>query len=232
MYMSNFLRLVLTIILFLISLNYTNKVIDYFQNKDPLMQEIIDKKDDYYQKPIDAIITESIVIKEVNGKKIDVKKSYQKMKRLVVFNKNLLVYETVLPSISYINKYDKVIISKSNDISLIFEINSKKLFYSINQILIDNNIEANILADNLTQNINIKESNFKSIISTTYNKEIDYCISFNKLVNTDCKNNKKHTILIKENIISSNFLSNTKKAINNYNNIIIYRFSQNNLSNL
>lgn len=230
--MSKLFKVILTIILFLISLNYTNEIIIYFQKKDPLMKEIINKQDDYYIKPIDAVITKNFVIKEVSGRKINIKKSYQKMKKLGIFNESLLVYEKVLPDIVY-NKYDKVIIPnmKGNNISIIFDINDESLFYSINEILVNNNIKAGIILNNLN-NINIKESNFKSILGITYNEESDYCISFNTLVNNECKNNQKYTLLIKENVISSNFLTNTKKAIDNYNNIIIYRFNQTNLTNL
>lgn len=230
--MSKLFKVILTIILFLISLNYTNEIIIYFQKKDPLMKAIINKQDDYYIKPLNAIITKNIVIKEVNGKKIDIRKSYQKMKKLGFFNENLLVYEKVLPNISYLNNYDKVILLRDNNISLVFEVNDENLFYGINKILIDNDIEASILVNNINNNFNIKDSNFKNILSTTYHKETDYCISFNTSVNNECKINKKYTLLMKESVISNNFLHNTKKAINNHSNIIIYRFNQDNLSNL
>jgi len=232
--MSKLFKVILTIILFLISINYTNKIIIYFQKKDPLMKEIINKQDDYYIKPINAVITKNFIIKEVNGRKIDIKKSYQKMKSLGIFNENLLVYENVLPKVSYLNKYDKVIIPRYpiNNISLVFEISDEGTFYNTNKILVDNGIEASIIFENVNNDFDINKSNFKNILSTTYNNGIDYCISFNTTVNNDCKNNKKYTLLVKENIISNNFLNNTKKAINNHNNIIIYRFNSNNLSNL
>ena len=177
---------------------------------------------------------DKVIIKEVNGRKIDIKKSYQKMKSLGIFNENLLVYENVLPKVSYLNKYDKVIIPRYpiNNISLVFEISDEGTFYNTNKILVDNGIEASIIFENVNNDFDINKSNFKNILSTTYNNGIDYCISFNTTVNNDCKNNKKYTLLVKENIISNNFLNNTKKAINNHNNIIIYRFNSNNLSNL
>lgn len=231
MYMSNFLRVVLTIILFLISLNYTNKVIDYFQNKDPLMQEIIDKKDDYYQKPIDAIITKNFVIQEKNGQQINIKKSYNKMKKLGSFNESLLAYETIVPKKTYVSHFDKVIIPKieNNNIILIFDINNDKaLFTTLNQILKKNNIVANVI----NSNFNLDDTSFKYIFSTNYIDNTDYCISYNQIVNSKCQNNKKYTILIKKNIINNNFLINTKKAIDNHNNIIIYCFNVNNINNL
>lgn len=227
--MSNYFKVVLTIILFLISLNYTNKVIEYFQNKDPLMKEIKSKANDYYQEPIDAIITENIVIKETYGQKINIKKSYQKMKPLGVYNESLLVYESVLPTKSYLNRFDKVIIPRGNDINLVFEINDdESLFDSINNILEENNIFGSVM----NSNFNLANTNFKSLLSTNYSKNIDYCLSFNTTINKDCESNKKYTILIKEEIISSNFLNNTKKAINNHSNIIIYHLTLNTLSNL
>lgn len=229
MYMSNYFKVILTLILSSFSIYYTNKIIEYFQNKDPLMQEIINKQDDYYQEPIDAIITKSTVIPEVNGKKINIKKSYQKMKKLNSFNESLLVYETILPEKSYRFHYDKVIIPRvqENNIHLIFDINSDKtLFNNINQILIENNITASVL----NSNFDITNTNFIYKSSTTYNKNIDYCLTFNLQVNKECQLNKKYTILVKENIISSNFLNNTKKAIDNQNNIIIYHFNKTTLT--
>lgn len=229
--MSKFFKVLLTIILFLISLNYTNKIIDYFQNKDPLMREIKDKEDDYYIEPIDAIITKHFVIPYKTGVKINIKESYKKMKSLGVFNESLLVYESVLPKKSYINTFDKVIIPRyeKNSISLVFDINNdESLFYSINKILKENNISGSVI----NSNFNLDNNNFNNILSTSYSENIDYCLSFNTNVNKECEKNKKYTILIKGETISNNFLNNTKKAIDNHNNIIIYRFENSNINNL
>lgn len=226
--MSKLFKVILTIILFLISLNYTNEIIIYFQKKDPLMKEIIDNQNNYYIKPHDAVITKNFVIKEVNGRKVNIKKSYQKMKKLGVFNESLLVYENVLPNISYLNKYDKVIIPRGNNIGLVFEINDENLFYSINRILEENEVFGSVLNSKFILN----NTNFINTLSTNYNEATNYCISFNQNFDKECENNKKYTLLIKNEIISSDFINNTKKAINNHCNIIIYRFNVNNLSNL
>jgi len=231
--MSKLFNIILTIILFIISLNYTNEIIIYFQKKDPLMQEIINKQNDYYIKPFDAVITKNMVIKEVNGRKIDIKKSYQKMKKLGIFNESLLVYEEILPNKSYVNIYDKVIIPRGdNNISLILEIDNLDLFNKANMILKSNNVNASLLVTNSKNVFSVNESNFDSIVATNYYAGITHCISFNHFINDECKNNKKYTFLVKENIISNNFLNNTKKAIDNGCSIIIYRFNNNNLTNL
>ena len=228
--MFNKLKILITIILFLFSFYYTKKIIEYFQAKDPLMQEIINKKDKFYREPIDAIITKNYVIPEINGKKINLKKSYKKMKKLGIFNESLLVFDDILPKYSYLTNYDKVIIPRNtNNISLIFEINDDiSLFNGINDILEKNNVFGNIL----NINIDVTNTNFLNILGTDYYINTDYCLSFSEVINEECRINKKYTILSKENIISNNFLSNTKKAINNSNNIIIYRFNINNFDNL
>lgn len=231
MYMIKNFKLILTIIIFFFSIHYTNKIIEYFQNKDPLMQEIINKQADYYQEPIDAVITKSTVIPEINGKKINIKKSYQKMKKLGSFNESLLVYKTILPDKSYLNHYDKVIITRyqENIINLVFDVNNDdELFNNINKILEENNIYAGVL----NYNFDINNTNFKYKLSTTYNKNIDYCLTFDLQFNKECQYNKKYTILSKENVIYNNFLNNTKKAIDNYSNLIIYRFNKDNIKEL
>ena len=68
-----------TIFLFIFSFIYTNNLLNYFRNKDPLMQEINNKKDIYYQKPIDAIITKHYLIPGSKGRIVNIKKSYNKM---------------------------------------------------------------------------------------------------------------------------------------------------------
>ena len=212
--MSKFFKVFLTIIFFIFSLHYTNKIIEYFQKKDPLMQEIIKRQNNYYQAPIDAIITNNVIIPEVNGIKINVKKSYQKMKKLNIFNESLLVYDNILPKISYLNHYDKIIIPRNNhNLSIVFDIdNNITLFNSINKILKENNVVGNLLNSTL----DIKDTNFKNILSTNYSNIIDYCISFTLDINNECKINKKYTVFTKENIINNYYLNNTKKAINKF----------------
>ena len=123
--MTKCFKILITIILFLFSINYTNKCIKLLQQKDPLMKKIQEVEKEYYISPVEPIITKNTIIPEVDGKKINIKKSYQKMKKLGSFNESLLVYETIKPNNSYLDIYDKVIIPrKTNNISLIFDINN------------------------------------------------------------------------------------------------------------
>lgn len=217
------LKIIFTIILFIFSIYYTKQLITIIQTKDPLMQEIISKKTKYEQVPLDAIITKKTVIPGKIGKKIAINESYQKMKKLGYFDESLLIYETIKPNTSYINKFDKIIIpNKKNDVSLIFIINNNTIFENINTILENNNTKGNILNNNyLTKN-----TSFINILSTTYNKNSDFCLTFDLTIDNNCIKNKKYTILSKNNIITKHYLTTTKNQINN-NNIFIYNFNEN-----
>jgi len=227
--MYKLLKIISTIILFIFSIIYTNKCIELIQNKDPLMKEIINNQKKYQVKPQDAIITKNTMIPGIKGKKINIKKSYQKMKKLGSFNENLLVYQEITPNISYFNNYNKIIISgnpKKNNISLIFNINNQTLFNKIDQILKSNNVVGNIIYNNLS----ITNTNFINTLSENNNKKINYCLTYNLNINKDCQNNKKYTIL-SQNIINNYHLTNTKKIIKN-GIIITYNFNENNPTDL
>ncbi|KMK77262.1 polysaccharide deacetylase family protein [Alkalihalobacillus pseudalcaliphilus] len=86
------------------SLNYIESVKEesllVMAEQDPLWQEISSKAPDYEMKPIDARIDR--VWKAVpgyNGLKVDVESSYDKMKKLGLFDENELVFEEVSPKI-------------------------------------------------------------------------------------------------------------------------------------
>lgn len=70
-------------------------------NKDPLYNEIIEKSKDYNETPEDAYIDR--VWKKTpgrNGLKVNIDKSYQKMKKGKVFDQSQLVIEQITPKIS------------------------------------------------------------------------------------------------------------------------------------
>lgn len=226
--MTKFFKTIVTIILFIFSITYTNKCINLLQAKDPLMKKIQKIEKEYYLSPIEPIITQNTIIPGTNGKKINIKKSYQKMKKLGSFNKSLLVYETTYPNKSYLNIYNKVIIpKKDNKISLVFEINEDiNLFNSINKILEKNNLVGNLLNNNLE----IKETFFINNLSTNYKQNIDYCITYDLNIKDNCIKNKKQTILVSP-IINNYHLNNTKNLIKE-SNIIIYNFNKNNINDL
>ncbi len=117
-------KIILTIFLFIFSILLIKSGTYYIQENDPLMKIIKVKQNKYYVKPIDAITTSHTIIPGLNGKKVNLNKSYQNMKRINEFKESLLVFDIIIPNKSIKNIYNKVIVSGNqniNKISIILE---------------------------------------------------------------------------------------------------------------
>lgn len=222
-------KIIITIFLFIFSLIYLNNAINFIQENDNLMNEIKEKKDIYYQKPINAIITNNIVIPGLKGKEINIKKSYQRMKKINTFQESLLVFDEILPDKSLNNNYDKVIISGNPNIkqvSIIINVPNEYLLNNINKILESNNVYANILENT---NYSLANTNFKNSISDNYLPFTNYCLTNKIEIKENCLTNHKYTLLGYN--IPPPFLSNTKIILKN-GLILQYEFNKNNYHDL
>jgi hypothetical protein len=120
-------KIIITIILFIFSILYIKNAIFFIRENDYLMIEIKNNQEKYNIKPIDAIITKHTMIPGINGRKVNIKKSYNNMKGINVFKESLLVYDEILPNKSIKDIYDKIIISgntKINEISILTTLNN------------------------------------------------------------------------------------------------------------
>ena len=224
--MKKILISIFTIMLFLFSYLYSKEAVNFLRYNDPLMQEIKDKQKTYNTKPINAIITNHFIIPGINGKSINLKKNFQKMKKINNFNESLLVYDIIYPDISINKHYDKIILSgnkKYNKISIILDIQNDVTLNKINSILKKNSIYLDLLSNN-SQN-----SNFKNHLSLTYHSNINYCLTYNSSIDKQCINNKKYTIL--GHFINNYFLSQTKNLLDN-GIVLVYRFNNQNYYDL
>jgi len=61
---------------------YNEKVGLVSKLNDDLLTEIKEKQNDYIEKPIEAIIKNDTIIPGINGKIMDIKKTYTKMKQI------------------------------------------------------------------------------------------------------------------------------------------------------
>lgn len=191
-------KILLTIILFIFSIFYSKNTLNYLKSKDKIMIKIKNDAPLYKKNYIEGLKTKRTIIPGVNGKIIDIDKSYKKMKRLGYYNKDLLVFKEIKPNILLKNNLDKVIIQGNqsiNKISLIFIINNINEYNSINNILSTYNIKSNYILNNKLLNN-------------------EYCITYNLSIDKNCKLQKKNTILIK-NIINNYYLSNIKNNLFN-----------------
>lgn len=222
-------KIIITIILLLFSYYYTYKCINFLKNNDQLMQDIISKQELYNKDYVNAIITENVMIPGISGKKINLDKSFNKMKKINKFNESLLIYDYIKPLISIKDNYNKIIVSGNkniNNVSIILNIHDEELFALLNKILINNNVKASLLVNNV---ISINKTNFTNTVSYNYSDNIDYCITEGLSINKDCIINNRYTILVK--FINNYHLTNTKNIINN-GSILLYSFNKSNYNDL
>ena len=120
-------KIIITIILFIFSFFYLKNGIYFVKENDNLMKILKEKQSIYNIEPVDAIITEHAMIPGIHGRKINLDKSYEKMKGINEFSESLLVFDEIKPNKSIKNIYDKVIISGNpnvNKVSIIFKNNN------------------------------------------------------------------------------------------------------------
>lgn len=149
-YMKKLFSLLSVVLLTFFSFYYTDRISDYIKDKDPIMMEIIDKKTFFETKPVNAVVEDSYIIPGLCGFKVDIDKTYYKMKKLGSYNKNLYTFIPDYPNISIKDTFDKVIISGNKNkkqVSLVFKIDSSKNVSVILDILKNNNVVGNFFID-------------------------------------------------------------------------------------
>ena len=148
--MRKFFRNLGIISLIFFSFYFTEKTVTVIKDADELMIEIKSKQDKYYVKPIDGIIKDNTFIPGISGKKINIDKSYKKMKQYGLFNEGLLIYDIVKPENKLNNNLDKYIISGNptkKQVSIILTIDSSNYLDELLGVLSDNNIYVNFFVE-------------------------------------------------------------------------------------
>lgn len=225
-----------------ISILINKQTVSVISSYDEIMIKIEENKNQYDQKPINAIIKENTIIPGLNGRTVNIKKTYDEMKKIGTYNDKLYQYETIKPEITLKNNYDKYIISgneQKNMASLIFIIKENSDILRINQILEDNNVKATFFIDtswfeqnnDKIQNL-IKEGHtigslgnnmdyekveyvwMNTIIKKIGIQNQNYCYAETENIKnlTACANLKNYTIMPNI-IIKKNFISEIKKQL-------------------
>lgn len=213
------------------SFYYTDSAVDIVKRNDPIMKEIVSASSNYYEESIDAVLLNNSIIPGISGSKVDIDRSYEKMKKYGSYEASLLVFEEVVPTISSGNTYDKFIISGNKslpNISLIFKITNLNYVDEILEILKDKNtkvtffISEDILQNDITSlqkiyllgnriellsgdysDLTIKKSNKILKGLTSNNGKYCYTEKESNDILLSCKDNKMHTII--PSIITTNF---------------------------
>ena len=238
--MKNIIQVLGIVLLFLMSIFYTEEAVVVVRQLDDMMIEINKIKDKYKIEPIDAIITNDSIIPGLEGREVDENKSYLNMKRIGEFNENLLEYKIIKPKISLQNNFQKYIISgnlKKNTVSLLFIVDLEDDVYSIEEILNEKNIKAsffvnedwidknNVALNKLSNehilgvNVKNKEKKFtwiNTVIKELNNQKNNYCYLEEK--NKDslnlCSKYKNYTI-IPNIVVKNNPLKEVKENLVN-----------------
>lgn len=137
-------------VLICFSFYYTDSAVDIIKRNDPIMKEIEKANEELQLEPVNAILQDSYIIPGISGTKINLDKSYEKMKNYGSYHSSLLVFEEVIPSITIQNYYDSYIKSanpKDRKVSLIFTLKNTSYLEELLSILSDENVRATFFLD-------------------------------------------------------------------------------------
>ena len=172
----------------LLSFYYTEKVALYVKSKNPLMKTLNEVKDSKYVSSVDSTIIDDLyIIPGLNGKEVNVDKSFSNMHEFNLYIEENLVFNEIKPTISIDDNKDKIIIQgneSKQSVSLIFE-----SYSSLTEYMYQNNYHINVL-------INKEDYNHKYELINNSNQESTY----NKIETYLKENNlNKNLCYIKEN---------------------------------
>ena len=147
---------------------YTDRAVDIVRRNDPIMKSIMSNKDNYNISSVNAIINDDEVIPGINGISVNIKESYNNMKKYNSYNEDMFIFREVLPEINLNDNYDKYIVSgnkSKNQVALVFKIKDLEYVDEINKILLNKNVVATFFIDGI-----VIDYNADSIMELVNNK--------------------------------------------------------------
>lgn len=136
--MKKFFEIIGILTLMIGSFVYTEKVGTTAKLSDELLTEIKSKKDGYKENAIEPIIDDNTIIPGINGKEVDVDKSYEAMSKIGYFESKLLVYKPLKVENSLDKNKDKYVINGNNtkmDVTLLFKVGNNDDITNIIKLL-------------------------------------------------------------------------------------------------
>lgn len=150
--MKKLYQISLVVFLTLVSFFYTNQVINFIRETDPIMKNLKEYNKKNKIDAVNAKIENNKIKPGIVGKEVDYDKSFEKMKKYGTYNESLTVFKSVEPAISIDNIYDKYIEEGSgihNDIGLVFVVKNGDDPREIVDILNNKGISATFFIDGL-----------------------------------------------------------------------------------
>lgn len=211
--MRNILKIFGFITLVCFSFFYTDKVMDVVSEQDSLKIQINELAESYKILPNEAIVTNNTIIPGSNGRIVNIDKSYKKMRKENVFNKNMLVYDTLYPKYRLEDNLDKYVIRgniNKKEVSILFIIKNNTNMEKLKNILDIKNVYGNLFIEYNYLNNNIDK--VKSLIKHnlySYQEEYSYenLIISNNIIKRVSKSNPKYCLSKIENSNNINVCS-------------------------
>ena len=199
--------------------------------------ELKSKEKKYYKEAKNATIKNNTIIPGLYGKRINIDKTYEKIKKVGKINEKHFIYDYIKPEISIENNFDKYILKgnpEKQSISIVFIIKNKNKINNILSILEREKIKTNFFIEdnwikenkkiitkliekgnkierlNIGPSISVNEEKYK----TELNMEFCFTEDENEKLLKECQKEKKYTIKQKT-ISSKNPLLEIKKQISN-----------------
>lgn len=135
--MKKIIKLTGLVAIIVFSFFYTDKVVEVVREKDSLMIKLESVKDLYKVEAEEAKINKDTIIPGINGRDINIEKSYKKMRELGIFNKDLIDYNITTPKEKLTDNKDKYIISgnsRKQMVSIVFIVDSNKYLEEVEDI--------------------------------------------------------------------------------------------------
>ena len=123
--MKNFFKILGLLSITIFSFFVTEKTVLVVNNMDEIMQEIKQNNVNFKRKAKDAYIKDDTIIPGINGRVVNINKSYKNMKINGYYSDKLYVYDYKKPNISLEDNKDKYVIRGNKEkrmISLLFKI--------------------------------------------------------------------------------------------------------------
>ena len=114
------------------------------------MKQIEQEASRYQIDPMNAYILGDEIVPGLNGKKVNIEKSYQDMKKINQYRSSMLVFDEVSPEIPLEEQYDKYVIqgnSTKSQVSLIFKIEDFNYLDQLVNILSEKEVVATFFMD-------------------------------------------------------------------------------------
>ena len=207
------------------SFYYTDKIALIVQEKNPILQEIKSKENELLIDSKDATVVNNFIIPGIKGSKVNVEKSFNKMKSLNAFNEYYLVYDDVKPSISIEDNKDKIIISgnkSKKQISVIIEYNEDLINYfrnyKIDLLINKNNYDKNIKFELINNEKHVKK--FKQVETLLNNDKINKKLCLYNQSNQDICKSKGNYIIKNTHYLNDN-IYDIKNTLENGSIILI-----------